>query len=384
MFITKQRLPSSLAIISSQAFSLVNFRGALIADLVALGVRVLALAPDFSDEIRERIRILGAEPIDYSLQRTGLNPLRDVVDCLRLARLLRRLNTEATLGYFIKPVIFGTFAAWLARVPSRFAMIEGLGYVFMDDELARKPKRRILRVLVSVAYRLALSRARRVILLNQDDIADLSRAGILEKSKAVLVQGIGVDLERFFRAPVVSEPPTFVLVARLLREKGVYDFVAAARIVKAKYPQACFILVGGTDANPGSVPEQDLVAWEREGIVIWTGQVSDVRAQLANASVFVLPSYYREGVPRSTQEAMAIGLPVITTNSPGCRDTVVDGENGFLVPVRDPVALSLAMERFIAQPSLIETMGTASRRMAEARFDVRVINRSMLAALSVD
>lgn len=378
------RLPQSLAVISNQAFSLINFRGALIQDLVAKDVRVYALAPDFTDEFREKVRNLGAEPIDYSLQRAGLNPLRDSIDSVRLALLLRRLRPEATLAYFIKPVIFGTMAAWMAGVPARFAMIEGLGYVFMDDDSARTPKRVLLRALAARLYRLALSRAKRVILLNRDDVADLCSAGILARSKAVLIPGIGVSLKDFPHVPVTSDPVTFVLVARLLREKGVYDFVEAARLVKARCPGARFVLVGGVDANPGSVSEQELRVWEREGVVAWTGQIADVRSQLINASVFVLPSYYREGVPRSTQEAMAIGRPVITTNSPGCRDTVICGENGFLVPVRNPVALASAMVKFIEQPSLIESMGRASRRIAEERFDVTVINRRMLAALSTD
>lgn len=378
-----QKLPESLAIISNQAFSLINFRGALIRDLVASRVRVLALAPDFTDDLREMVRSLGADPVDYSLQRAGLNPIRDGLDALQLSFLLRRLRPEATLAYFVKPVIFGTIAAWLAGISTRFAMIEGLGYVFMEDESARSPKRRFLRSIVGGLYRIALDRTRRVILLNRDDIDDLCGAGILERSKAVLIPGIGVNLADFPQGPVLAEPTTFILVARMLREKGVYDFVDAARLVKAKYPSTRFVLVGGTDANPGSVLEQELVQWQREGVIDWLGQVSDVKERLAQASVFVLPSY-REGLPRSTQEAMVVGRAVITTNAPGCRDTVVDGENGFLVPVRDPIALARAMERFIEQPSLAKTMGAASRRMAEERFDVRVINRHMLAALSVD
>lgn len=379
----KYNLPGSLAIISNQAFSLINFRGALIRDLVASGVRVLALAPDFTDDFRAKIRELGAEPIDYSLQRAGLNPLRDAIDALRLSILLRRLRPQATLAYFIKPVIFGTLAAWMAGIRMRFALIEGLGFVFMEDQSALTIKRKLLRVLVGGLYKLALDKAERVILLNQDDIADLCRAGILEKSKAVLIPGIGVNLADFPASPVCCNPPTFVLVARMLREKGVYEFVDAARIVKARYRGVRFVLVGGTDANPGAISERELVEWQNEGVVEWAGHVSDVREKLVTASVFVLPSY-REGLPRSTQEAMSMAKPVITTNVPGCRDTVIDGESGFLVPAQDPEALATAMARFIEKPSLIETMGCASRRMAEACFDVRVINRRMLAALSVD
>lgn len=372
-----------IAIISSQAFSLVNFRGPLIRELTTQGIGVVALAPDYTPELRSQVQALGAEAVDYSLDRTGTNPIRDAVDTLRLARILRRIRPPVTLSYFAKPVVFGTIAAWLACVPLRIAMIEGLGYAFMRDETARSIAREMLRSIVSGLYRFALGRAARVILLNKDDIRDLCDAGVLKASKAILIPGIGVDLDAFRPAPVVAEPLTFMLVARLLREKGVYDFVEAARTIRSLRPDVRFVLVGGKDANPGSVSDEQLTAWQAEGVVEWTGPVPDVRPYLGSASVFVLPSY-REGVPRSTQEAMAMGRPVITTDAPGCRETVDEGVNGFLVPVRQPAVLAQAMQRFIAEPSLIATMGAASRQLAEERFDVRRINRLMLAALIPD
>lgn len=370
-----------VAIVSSQAFSLVNFRGTLIGELTAAGTRVFALAPDYTNESRELVRELGAEPIDYSLDRTGLNPLRDIVDTLRLSRILHRLSPDVSLGYFIKPVVFGTIAAWLAGVPKRIAMIEGLGYAFMSGEGGGKFGRRMLRSLVENLYRFSLARASRVILLNHDDIHELCAAGVLQRSKAILIPGIGVDLKKFRFAPPVTSPVTFILVGRLLREKGVYDFVEAARIVKAVSRDARFVLVGDTDSNPGSVADDEIKAWREEGVVECTGWASDVRVQLAAASVFVLPSYYREGLPRSTQEAMAMGRAVITTDAPGCRDTVEDGVNGFLIPVRQPAALADAMQRYIADPSLIVSMGAASRRLAEERYDAQVINQQIISAI---
>ncbi len=377
-------MTTTIAIISSQAFSLVNFRGPLIRELAAQGIGIVALAPDYTPDVRSQVQELGAQTLDYSLNRAGTNPMRDVVDMLRLARLLRQIRPQVALGYFAKPVVFGTIAAWLARVPLRIAMIEGLGYAFMRDETAQSIGRKLLRGIASGLYRFALGKAGRVILLNQDDIEDLCAAGVLDASKAILIRGIGVDLDAFSPVPAVTEPVTFVLVARLLREKGVYDFVEAARRIHVSNPDARFVLVGDRDANPGSVSTEQLTAWQSEGVIRWTGSVPDVRPHLAAASVFVLPSYYREGVPRSTQEAMAMGRPVITTDAPGCRETVDEGVNGFLVPPRSPGALVQAMQRFIAQPSLITTMGAASRRMAEERFDVRVLNRQLLAAIAPD
>jgi len=192
-----------------------------------------------------------------------------------------------------------------------------------------------------------------------------------------------VDLDHYHLAPPVAAPVTFVLIARLLREKGIGEFVAAARLVRAAHPHTRMLLVGGMDENPGGLSRQQVQAWVDEGVIEWAGQVADVRSWIRQASVCVLPSYYREGVPRSLQEAMAMGRALITTDWVGCRDTVVSGYNGFLVPVRDGAALAAAMRCFIEQPGLIEKMGAASRRLAEQRFDVRRVNGLILQAMGL-
>jgi len=366
-----------ISIIGNQAFSLLNFRGPLIEDIVAKGHEVSALAPDYDEATRAAVRALGAEPVDFSLSRTGMNPVRDATDMLRLTLLLRRLKPDITLGYATKPVIYGTLAAWLARVPRRFAMIEGLGYVFTPPEGAEPLKRRVLRRTVSMLYTAALRRANLVFFLNKDDIDEFLKNRLVSPTKAFLLGGIGVDLDEWTPAPSVKKPMTFTLAARLLREKGIVEYAGAARVIKQRYPGTCFILLGSLDSNPGSLSMGDVQQWVSEGIIEWPGHVRDMSLWLAETSVFVLPSY-REGVPRSTQEAMAMGRPIITTDAPGCRETVNDGENGFLVPVCDVKALADAMEKFILQPELIEKMGKASRRMAEERFDVHKINQVIL------
>ncbi len=372
-----------LAIISNQAFSLINFRGPLIRDLVEAGVRVDALAPDFSDETRAAVAALGARPVDYSLTRAGMNPLRDCVDTLRLAWLLRRMRPDATLGYFIKPVIFGTFAAWLARVRRRYTMIEGLGFVFTEGGEPMPLRRRVLRSVVRGLYRAALAQAHCVVFLNREDVTDFVHAGLVSADKARCLGGIGVDLAQWTSAPAVTAPVTFVLVARLLREKGIAEFVEAAARVKRAHPGVRFVLLGGLDPNPGGLSQAEIESWVRGGLIEWPGHVP-VRSWLAQASVFVLPSYYREGVPRSTQEAMAMARPVITTDAPGCRDTVVEGENGFLVPVRNVDVLVERMLVFVREPALIESMGQRSRALAEARFDVRRSNAALMRIMEFD
>lgn len=370
-----------MAMITSQAASLLNFRGPLIVELVARGVEVFAIAPDFDDKVRASVRTMGAFPIDCRFSRTGINPFYDGIAVLRLAWVLRRLGVEVVLGYFIKPVIFGTLAAVIARVPYRFCLIEGLGYVFTPAEGPERLSRRGLRVLVSLLYKFALKFVRTAFLLNDDDVREMLGRGLLHPAQVVKLGGIGVDLREWLPAPPVTQPITFVLAARLLREKGILDFVDAARIVKATHPEIRFVLLGGLDSNPGAFKSQEVVRWVEEGVLLWPGHVP-VRPWFARASVFVLPSY-REGVPRSTQEAMAMGRAVITTDAPGCRDTVIDGRNGFLVPVRNPRALSQAMLRFVEDPALIAKMGGESRTIAVDRFDAHRVNELILIAMGI-
>lgn len=369
----------SVALITSYAPSLANFRGPLIRALCDFDIEVFALAPNFEDASRVAVQALGATPIDFPISRTGMNPLHDAWNTWHMARLLRRLQPNITLGYFIKPVIFGTLAAWWAGVPHRFAMVEGLGFVFTDTGAKRSLKRRLLRRLVLWLYKLGLSRAERIVFLNSDDRDELVAAGVLPLDKTFLLGGIGVDLAQWASAAPVVDPVTFLLVARLLREKGIEQYAAAARIVKQQYPLVRFILLGGLDDNPGSITQAEVQAWVAEGILEWHGHVP-VQPWMAQTSVYVLPSY-REGVPVSTQEAMAMGRPVITTDVPGCRETVVDGVNGFLVPVRNAAALAEKMCTFIQQPELIASMGQASRRLAEERFDVHKVNKRLLDVL---
>lgn len=373
----------SVAIVTSIAFSVANFRGPLIRRLIESGIRVYALAPDYDDITRASVRALGADPIDIPLERTGLRPARDLINMLRLTVTLRRMRPDLVFCYFIKPVIYGTIAARLAGVHRRYALVAGLGYVFTPDGNRDTAKRRILRLVASNLYRVAFRLCKRVFLQNIDDFETLCGWGILPREKAALVNGSGVDLTRFAPASAILTPVTFILVARLLKEKGIVEYVEAARRIKSDHPDAKFLLLGEVDSNPGGLSREQVCGWAAEGVIDWPGQVPDVRAWLARSSVFVLPSY-REGKPRSTQEAMAMARPIVTTDAPGCRETVEEGVNGFKVPVRDARALETAMRRFIQNPMLIDAMGAESRRMAEHLFDVDRINDAMLQTMEID
>lgn len=373
----------SIAIISSQAFSLVNFRGPLIKAMVQNGMTVYALAPDYDEGIRQKVAGLGALPITFSLSRVGLNPFLNVRDIWSLSRLLRKLRPDITLCYFMKAVICGSAAAWIAKVPARFVFIEGLGSALSPPEEGRTYSRRILSVFIMMVCSVLLKQAKRVYFLNSDDIKFFQGKKIVRDSQIVRLDGIGLDLTWYAPAPPVLRPVTFLLAARMLRQKGILDYVSAARVVGFRHPQTRFLLVGAPDLNPDSLKKAELQRFVDEGVIEWHGFVSDVRPLLAQASVFVLPSYYREGMPRSIMEAMAMGRPVITTDWTGCRETVDEGVNGLLVPIRNPEALAAAMMRFIEEPGLIERMGINGRLIAERRFDVHRINRIIMDAMGL-
>ncbi|MGV7121194.1 glycosyltransferase family 4 protein [Sphingopyxis sp. 550A] len=370
-----------ISVISNFASSLLNFRGPLLIEMVRRGYEVLAFAPDHDDASRAWLRDNGVVPVDFGLARTGMNPLKDAASLLNLRRLLRLHKPDAILGYYIKPVIYGTIAAWLAGVPRRYTMIEGLGFAFTHGpEIGWR--KMLLQRIVSALYRVALRRADSVVFLNPDDRAEFIERGLVSPSQAALLGGIGLDLKEWdYSLPNVHAPITFIMIGRLLGDKGVREYVAAARILRQSRPDTRFLLVGGYDANPAAIPLEEVKDWVEEGLIEWPGHVP-VRDWLSQAGIFVLPSY-REGVPRSTQEAMAMGLPIVTTNVPGCRETVEEGRNGFLVPPRDPAALAEAMRYFADHPDAIVPMGAESRKLAEERFDVHKQNQKLLAFMDL-
>ena len=266
---TASRPISSFALITSMASTLPNFRGDLIAKLVAAGIRVYALAPDYDDRVRQRVVALGAVPMDIALERAGMRPLRDIWDFCSLALQLRRLKTDVTFAYFAKPVIYGSLAAWLARVPRRYAMLGGMGYVFIDKGEGERWTQRALREIVTWMYCVAFSSAHRVFFQNPDDQDLFLRRGLIRADKAFRVNGTGVDLQRLRPAPAVKAPMTFLMMARLLREKGVCEFIDAAKIVHRQYPEVRFVLLGAVDANPTSLREEEVGAWVQDGTIEW-------------------------------------------------------------------------------------------------------------------
>lgn len=364
-------------ILASIASSLVNFRGPLISALVARGHRLHAAAPGLTEDTAtaEWLRRQGVTCHDVPISRAGLNPFADLRALLALTRLMRRVSPDAFICYTIKPVIWGTLAAWMAGVPQSFALITGLGYAFTGKV---QGKRALIQRAVRWLYAQALRRASLVFFQNPDDEAEFIRLNLIPAGLPThVVNGSGVDTNAFSPAPIPTGPIQFLLIARLLGDKGIREYVAAAEKLSALYPKIEFHLVGGHDINPDAIHPDEVNAWQEAGHIVWHGALTDVRPQIANSHVYVLPSY-REGTPRTVLEAMAMGRPIITTDAPGCRETVLEGKNGFLVPVRDVKALAEAMQRFLDEPTLVRSMGHRSREIAVEKYDVHKVNAVML------
>lgn len=358
------------ALFANTDWYLYNFRRSLARALLDAGHDVLLISPP--GDYGQRLRELGFRWEPLPMQRRSLNPVRELRLLLHLARVLRRERPDLLHAFTIKCAVYGSLAARLARVKARVNSVAGLGYVFISGDA----RARILRPIVKALLRLALNgRRMRLILQNPDDVALFTQSGLVGPARIRLIRGSGVDCTRFApRVDAASAPQLRVLLAsRLLWDKGVAEFIEAARMLRAQGGSMRFVLAGAPDpGNPASVPEPQIQAWVEEDLVEWLGHVDDMARLLADVDVVVLPSY-REGLPKSLVEGAACGLPLVATDVPGCREVVTDGVDGLLVPARDAAALAGALRRLDHDRALRARLGAAAREKALRRFDERVV-----------
>jgi glycosyltransferase involved in cell wall biosynthesis len=364
---------NTVVILGSYAPSLVQFRGPLIAAMAERGHHVIASAPRISPEVSAKLRRLGAEPRELPLANASLNPFGMLASLRALRRLLAEIRPDVLISYTIKPVILGALVGRAERVPRIISLVTGVGYAFTEGSEFR---RLISRAVASRLYRLAFKRSTTVVFQNPDDEALFRTLRLVGPDASVQrVDGSGVDLDHYTPAPV-PDGASFLMIARLLKDKGIREFAGAAKRLKAEHPDIPIALVGRLDPSPDSLTRAELDDLMHCGIA-FHGELADVRPAIAACSVYVLPSY-REGTPRSVLEAMAMGRAIITTDAPGCRETVRHDENGLLIPPRNADALHKAMLRFVHEPTLAARMGPASRLLAEQRFDVHRVTSDML------
>lgn len=376
-------------IIGNQARAMSNFWSVLITQAVAHGHEVVAFLPD-SGEWGQRLRDLGVRVRNYPLDRKGLNPASDWKTLRELRRLLKEERPDCLFAYTIKSLIYGSLAAALAGYPrreNRHVMITGLGYAFEADTFIK----RVLRTVASLLYRLALMQVKTVFFQNPDDKAVFEKFNIIPNGVQVeMCRGTGVDVEHFAPKPLpglpslaaeqagaANTPQSFILVGRLLEAKGLREYYQAAKQVKKRHPETRFAILGPAEQGVGSVPLEEVRGWQTEGVVDYLGESADVRPFLEQAGVVVLPSY-REGTPCSLLEGMSMGRALLATDVPGCRETVRQGQNGLLTPLKDVNALADAMLRFIEEPGLTERMGQHGRRLAEEEFDAQKVAAGLL------
>ena len=346
----------------SKSSVVTTFRKKLIEKLLFLGHEVHASA--FDNEFEKEIRGLGVEFHCLNDANRSLNPFKIFSLKKKYIKLIKKINPDLVFTFMLKPNIYGVQGAKKAGVESIYSMVEGAGDVFINNGL----KWKLIRKYVCHGYKKAFKHSKKVFFLNQDDKKDFIKRGLVKEEQCEIVHGIGIDLDRFTQSPLKNKN-SFLMVARLLKTKGVFEYCEAAKIVKTKYPDAIFNLLG----PEGTTKAVDLKEYIETGIINYLGSTNDVVPFYEETSINVLPSY-REGLGLVNAEAGAIGRPSITCDTNGTRDTVVDGYNGFLVPVKNAEALAEKMIYFLENPDKIEEMGKNARKFAEENFDQRKIN----------
>ncbi len=360
-----------ILILSPKNKTVFNFRGDLIRDMISHGHEVIVTGPN--QDFVEDIMALGVSAFEeIPLVKDNTSIKGDLQYLKAIKKVIRAHRPDLVFSYTIKPVVYGSIAAGQSGVPRVCAMVTGLGRVYASGGL----KAKALRLVTKTLYSRAFKACDRVIFQNPDDVEEMVSQRYLPKDKTALVNGSGVNMERFVKT-ALPEQPVFLMVSRIIREKGVMEYCEAARAVKLAHPQARFILLGGFDTSIGAIGREDIQPYIDDGSIEFPGEVKDPVSYYHQSTAFVLPSYYREGLPRTILEAMSCGRAVITTDWPGCREPVLDGENGYLVPIRDARALADKMTVLISDRSLLEAMGEASYQRCKTQYDVNVVNKQM-------
>lgn len=360
-----------ILIVSPKNKTVFNFRGDLIKDMISRGNQVLVVGPN--QEFVEDILALGVEEfIEVKLVKDNTSILGDFAYLRRLLRVMKEKKPDMVFSYTIKPVVYGSIAAKLAKVRRIYAMVTGLGRVYA----AGGAKAKLVRLITNTLYKIAFRFCKHIIFQNGTDIDQMVEEKLLDRTKAVQVSGSGVNMERFFRSPL-PESPVFLMVSRIIREKGVLEYCQAARQVRSQFPDARCLLLGGFDSSMGALKQEDIQPYIDDGSIEFLDEVKDPVSIYQQCSVFVLPSYYREGLPRTLLEAMSCGRAVVTTDWPGCREPVVHGENGFLVPVRDAKALADRMLQLAEDSGLRQQLAQGAYETCKQTYEVGIVNRQM-------
>lgn len=363
-----------ILVVSSQAFSLCQFRADMMKDFINAGHTVYAAAPDNEQEWAEKLYKIGVTYSSFYLERNGVNPLKDIKGYLSIRKIIKEIKPDLLFSYQAKTVIYGSLAAKSLGIKNIYALIAGLGSVFRGSN--KGWKRQLVKVILGLQYKVALWCPKTVFFQNHDDSEKFTRNRLVSRKKVEFMNGSGVNLEHFKYTPMPEEK-RFLFVGRLIGDKGIIEYLEAAKKVKEQHPEAIFDVVGYYDTNPTALSPEDLNKYFDIGIANYLGKQDDVYPYLASSYCFILPSYH-EGTPKSVLEALAVGRPVITTDAPGCRETVVDGENGYLVSVADSDDLAKRITELIENETAAARMAKKSHELAAIKYDVRLVNKSLI------
>lgn len=364
--------------ITAATFTIPWFREDMLREFAGRADDVVVLGNEDDPKWTSYFKELGVRYRVYPVSRNGLNPIADIDTYRALKRILAEERPDKVLTNFVKANVYGCIAAHRLGIEDIFVMMGGLGSVFHGSDF----KSRIARLVVKAEYAASLKYAKRIFFQNDEDSQLLVKLGLVKPEQVVRIHGSGVNLEHFSQQPL-PEKPSFVFIGRLVRGKGVMEYLEAARMVKRQYPEVAFNLVGPYDTNPSALKPEDIKPYIEDGTVVYHGEQKDVRPYLAAASCFVLPSYYGEGTPKSGLEALATGRPVVVANAVGCREIVEDGINGILVEPQSTKMLADAMEKLACSREMAQSMGARSRVLAEEKFDVRVVNSIICSVVEI-
>lgn len=360
-----------IAVLSSHTPSLFWFRMDMMLSFKKLGHNVIAIGNEPAENWAAKFAGYGIKYLSIDVVRNGINPLKDFKTLKQLLRILKQERPDKLFTYQSKTVIYGGIAANMLKITETYPLIAGIGSIFLSGNI----KTKIIRFILKTEYRIALRKSPNVFFQNNDDIKVFSDNKIIKPNQPVLLNGSGVNLEIFKEKPL-PKGTSFLCISRLIKDKGVFEYLEAAKLVKKQYPQVRFLLVGPFDTNPSALTPKQLQPYIDNNIIEYFGETDDVKPYLEMCNVFVLPSY-REGTPKSVLEAMATGRAIITTDAPGCRETVINEKSGYMIPIKDVRALSDAMINLIENPNKIPIMAKKGLKIVREKFDVNIVNKKI-------
>lgn len=367
-----------ILILSSHTPSLFWFRMDMMNAFRDTGAEVVAIGNEPEEKWREKFDAFKVRYISIPVSRNGLNILGDIKTFNALKRVIRIEKPDKIFTYQAKTIVYGILAAhYVDKSISNYPLVAGLGSIFRGSGL----KSKIIKSILSIQYRLAFRYSTKVFFQNNDDRAELINRGLLKEAQTEMINGSGVRLDKFTVQPLPSQK-AILFIGRLIKDKGIVEYLELSKRIKTKFPDVRCLLVGPFDSNPSAINPDELKPLIEANVIEYFGEQSDVRPFINNCTVYVLPSYH-EGTPKTVLEAMASGRPIVTTDAPGCRETVINGKNGYLVSIKDVNQLETAVTKLLDNADLTETFGKASRVLAEEKYDVNKVNASIMKIMKI-